>query len=73
MTFLGAVLLGLADSYAIGYIPSGNAYFSTFRFVIPAVVLFVVLLVLPNPQLRTRAAYASREDIPVPSWRGARR
>ena len=38
MTFLGAVILGLADSYAIGYIPSGNDYFSTFRFVIPVVV-----------------------------------
>ena len=44
MTFLGAVILGLADSYAIGYISSGNDYFSTFRFVIPAVFLFVVLL-----------------------------
>lgn len=71
MTFLGAVLLGLADSYAIGYIPSDNPYWSTFRFVIPVVVLFVVLLVLPNPQLRTRATSASREDIPLPSWRTA--
>jgi branched-chain amino acid transport system permease protein len=71
MTFVGAVVLGLADSYAIGYVPSGNAYFSTFRFVIPVVLLFVVLLVLPNPQLRTRAVSASREDIPLPSWRTA--
>jgi branched-chain amino acid transport system permease protein len=71
MTFLGAVFLGLADSYAIGYIPSDNDYFSTFRFVIPVVTLFVVMLVLPNPQLRTRAAYASREVIPMSSWRGA--
>ena len=46
-------VLGLADSYAIGYISSGNDYFSTFRFVIPAVFLFVVLLAMPNPQLRT--------------------
>ena len=70
-TFAGAVVLGLADSYAIGYVPSGNAYFSTFRFVIPVVLLFVVLLVLPNPKLPTRAASASREDIPRPSWRHA--
>jgi branched-chain amino acid transport system permease protein len=54
MTFVGAVFLGLADSYAIGYLPADNAYLTTFRFVIPVVVLFVVLLVLPNPQLRTR-------------------
>src|SRR5690606_19299068 len=25
MTFVGAVVLGLADSYAIGYVPTGNA------------------------------------------------
>jgi branched-chain amino acid transport system permease protein len=71
LTFLGAVILGLADSYAIGYIPSTNVYWSTFRFVIPVVFLFVGLLVLPNPQLRTRAASASREDVPLPSWRTA--
>jgi branched-chain amino acid transport system permease protein len=71
MTFVGAVLLGLADSYAIGYLPHGNPYLTTFRFVIPVVVLFVVLLVLPNPQLRTRSATASREDVPLPSWRTA--
>jgi len=71
MTFVGALILGLADSYAIGYIPSDQAYFSTFRFVIPVVALFIVLLVLPNPQLRTRATAASREIVPMPSWRTA--
>lgn len=71
MTFVGAVFLGLADSYAIGYLPRDNAYLTTFRFVIPVVVLFVVLLVLPNPQLRTRSASASREEVPLPSWRTA--
>ncbi len=71
MTFVGAVFLGLADSYAIGYLPADNAYLTTFRFVIPVVVLFVVLLVLPNPQLRTRSASASREEVPMPSWRTA--
>jgi branched-chain amino acid transport system permease protein len=71
MTFVGALALGLADSYAIGYIPSTNDYWSTFRFVIPVVALFVTLLVLPNPQLRTRTTTASREDVPLPSWRTA--
>src|SRR5690606_19450153 len=61
----------LADSYAIGYLPTGNAYLTTSRFVIPVVVLFVVLLVLPNPQLPTRAGGASREEVPLPSWRTA--
>ena len=68
MTFGGALILGLADSYAIGYIPTSNQYFSSFRFAIPAVLLFVVLLVLPNPQLRTRSGNASKEDIPRSSW-----
>ncbi len=71
MTFAGAVFLGLADSYAIGYLPSGNPYLTTFRFVIPVVVLFIVLLVLPNPQLRTRTTMTSREEVPMPSWRTA--
>ena len=71
MTFVGAVFLGLADSYAIGYFPDGNAYLISFRFVIPVVVLFVVLLVLPNPQLRTHSAATSREDIPFTSRRNA--
>jgi len=68
MTFVGALILGLADSYAIGYIPSDHRYFSSFRFAIPAVLLFVVLLVLPNPQLRTRTGSASKESIPRPPW-----
>ena len=60
MTFVGALILGLADSYAIGYIPTGNVYFSSFRFAIPVVMLFIVLLAMPNPQLRTRSTAASR-------------
>lgn len=71
MTFVGAVVLGLADSYAIAYIPTDNQYFSTVRFAIPAVVLAIVLLVLPSPQLRTRQATGSRETVPRPSWGGA--
>ncbi|MDX6234008.1 MAG: branched-chain amino acid transport system permease protein livM, partial [Nocardioidaceae bacterium] len=55
MTFVGAVILGLGDSYAIGYIPSDNQYFSTFRFALPVLILFVVLLVLPQPTLPTHS------------------
>jgi len=71
MTFVGAMFLGLADSYAIGYFPEGNAYLISFRFVIPVVVLFVTLLVLPNPQLRRHSATISREDIPFTTRRTA--
>ena len=74
MTFLGAVLLGLADSYAIGYLPSGNA-----------VPLDVPVRDPGGRPVRRAAraararscapaaAHASREDIPLPSWRTARR
>jgi branched-chain amino acid transport system permease protein len=71
MTFVGAVVLGLADSYSIGYIPSTSLYFSTFRLVLPVVILFIVLLLMPHAPFRTRSVVASREDIPRPSWRGA--
>jgi branched-chain amino acid transport system permease protein len=68
LTFAGAVLLGLADSYAIGYIPTSNTYFSSFRFVLPVVALFVALIVLRQPALRVGAMQASREHIPMPTW-----
>jgi branched-chain amino acid transport system permease protein len=68
LTFLGAVILGLADSYAIGYIPTTNTYFSTFRFALPVVILFVALVVLRQPTLRAGSTTASREEIPMPSW-----
>ena len=71
MTFVGAVVLGLVDSYSIGYIPTSNRYFSTLRFALPVLILFVALLVLRPPHLRSRTGAASREDIPMPSWRGA--
>jgi branched-chain amino acid transport system permease protein len=71
LTFAGAVLLGLADSYAIGYLPTGNPYLSSFRFALPVVVLFVVLVVLPQPGLRGRSLHASKEDIPLPSRGGS--
>jgi branched-chain amino acid transport system permease protein len=68
LTFLGAVVLGLADSYAIGYIPTTNPWWTPFRFAIPSILLFVVLLALPSAQLRTRSVTASREEVPRPQW-----
>ncbi len=58
LTFVGAVVLGLADSYLIGYVPTATPTSRRFRFVVPVVLLFGVLLMLPNPQLRTRAVRA---------------
>jgi branched-chain amino acid transport system permease protein len=51
MTFLGAMIIGLATSYATGYIPSTGFWNSTplqgLKLSVPEVILFLVLLALP--------------------------
>lgn len=71
MTFLGAVLLGLLDAYALAYLPTDSILLSQFRFAIPVIVLFVVLLVLPQSRLRGHSARTTRETIPRPPWTGS--
>jgi branched-chain amino acid transport system permease protein len=71
MTFAGAVVLGLLDSWAITYLPDDNLLLSRIRFVIPVIVLFVVLLALRQPRPRGHAVLRTREMIPRPSWRGS--
>lgn len=79
LTFLGAGLIGLAESYAIGYLtldaPLTSALGHTFatpitlngfRASIPVIVLFVVLLFLPPLKVRAGAQVKSREIIPSP-------
>jgi branched-chain amino acid transport system permease protein len=74
-TFVGALILGLADAYSRGYIStnltSGKQYFEGFYDSIPVIILFVVLLILPNPRLRGHGTARSREIVPTPRWRGA--
>lgn len=69
LTFLGAVVVGCAEGYLTGYLPQ-NQYLSGLRLAIPAIILFVVLLVLPNPRLRGRMT-RSREFFPTPTIPGA--
>lgn len=69
LTFAGAMGIGLLQSYAVGYMPSGGFWDSTamqgLRLSIPAVVLFVVLLVLPGDAVRpTRST--PRREVPGP-------
>jgi branched-chain amino acid transport system permease protein len=75
MTFVGAVLLGLLDAYAIAYLPTDSILLAQFRFAIPVVVLFAVLLALPHTRLRGRspsvAAADRREEVPRPSRGGS--
>jgi branched-chain amino acid transport system permease protein len=68
MAFLGAVIVGCTESYLAGYLPR-SPYLTTMRLASPAIILFVVLLVLPQNKLKSRVR--SRESFPVPKWRGA--
>ena len=69
LTFLGAIVVGLTDGYLTGYLPQ-NQYLIGLRIASPAVLLFLVLLVLPNPRLRGGMT-RSREFFPMPSIKGA--
>ena len=59
LTFLGAIVLGLIQSYAIGYLPIGDLWTSLGQ-IIPMLYLFLVILILPQTregfhrQVRTR-------------------
>lgn len=59
LTFAGALGLGLIESYAVGYLPSTGA-FANIRLAIPTLLLFAVLLVLPETKLRSGSAVAAR-------------
>ena len=82
MTFLGALILGLAESYAVGYLPTDTRIESIFgwsgftpislnglRPAIPVMMLFAVLLFLPPLRVRSAGQQKSREYIPNPSPR----
>jgi branched-chain amino acid transport system permease protein len=80
LTFLGAVVLGLAQSYAVGYLELDAPLSSIARFTlptelslngirsaIPILALFVVLMFLPPLKVRAGAQVKSREVIPSPT------
>ena len=69
LTFLGAIVVGCSEGYLSGYLPQ-NQYLSGLRLAIPAIILFIVLLALPNPRLRGRMT-RSREFFPTPTTGGA--
>jgi branched-chain amino acid transport system permease protein len=67
-TFGVALLLGLAQSYAVGYLPP-KEYLSGLRAAIPALFLFAALLLSPQARLRI-GQIKGLSGVPVP---GARR
>ena len=70
-TFGGALVLGLASTYVLGYFPSSWSWASNFRIALPMIILFVVLLVLPQDRLRGATLLRTRERFTVPTIRSA--
>lgn len=64
-TFVGALGLGLVQSYAVAYLPS-SPFWIAFRAAIPALLLFVVLLAMPQSPLRIGGVRGSR-GVAVPT------
>lgn len=69
-TFVGAVVLGMASTYLVAYAPSNWTWVTNLRDALPMILLFVVLLVLPQDRLRG-AAVRTRERYEVPTVRRA--
>jgi ABC-type branched-subunit amino acid transport system permease subunit len=71
-TFVGALVLGLAGSYIIGYFPADDwTWTGNFRVSLPMIALFVVLLFLPQDRLRGATVLRSRERYRMPTMRNA--
>lgn len=71
MTFLGAVILGLASAYMdligshMGSIPT---WYSDIRGSLPAILLFLVLIFIPQDPIRVAAATQRAGRIPRPTF-----
>ncbi len=68
LTFVGAIVIGLTEGYLAGYLPGDNRYRAAFRPAATVVILFVALLLVPNPRLRSRSHV--REYFPPPTRSG---
>ena len=51
MTFAGAMILGVLESLAVAYLPK-DGLLNSFRAVIPALFLFLIVVLMPQAQLR---------------------
>jgi branched-chain amino acid transport system permease protein len=71
LTFLGAIVVGCTDGYLSGYLPTSGKlgqYLPGLRLAAPVILLFIILLALPNTRLRSHVR--TREFFPAPSLRG---
>ncbi len=67
MTFVGAVVVGLLQSYLTGYLPQNTALHGL-QVAAPALLLFLALLVFPHGRLRGKSDRL--RPVPVPTLRG---
>ena len=72
LTFAGALLIGLLQSYAVGYMPSSGIWDSVplqgMRLAIPSILLFATLLVLPQDAVRGAVSGLRRVVHPTASF-----
>jgi branched-chain amino acid transport system permease protein len=74
MTFVGALILGLANDLVVGYLPkikTGQQYVSGIGAVTPVFVLLLAVLLLKQTKLRGTSTQRTREISPTPTWRGS--
>lgn len=75
LTFVGAVVLGFATRMAFerptGLMPKDFDWGTNLRLAVPMILLFIVLLVLPQDRLRGAAPYRTRERFSLPTMRAA--
>lgn len=71
LTFAGAIVLGLASTWLVGYAPSEWTWAGNFQRALPMVALFVVILFVPHQRVRGTVLRRSRERYETPSVRRA--
>lgn len=75
LTFLGALILGLAESYTAAYLTGstsiGGYSLVGVQFALPAIMLFVVMVIQPQARLRAGGVQRVRESWRVPSMQTA--
>ena len=74
MTFVGALILGLANDLVVGYLPkikTGQQYVSGIGAVTPVFVLLLAVLLLKQTKLRGTSTQRTREISPTPTWGGS--
>jgi len=73
MTFLGALILGLAEAYVAAYVDSswqiGPIGFTSVGAAVSPLMLLLVMVFLPQSRLRAGGVQRQREHWPVPTWR----